>query len=504
MPASFSNPNATGRLAATYELLEPLDGARADLPLLPRVRLTNRGTVAWPNAGAYPIHLAYHWLRPDGQVAVWEAVRTALPHPLPPGGSAELELHIEPPPGPGRYLLALDLVEEGVGWFSMQGVPWLAVPVEVAPGPANPPRAAIIGALCPPHDAVGNVMLDHLRFFEARSYQARIFVEHLDPRQPRELRRRMLRISHDELRHAPASELTRRAREFFFSADIYVFHFPLPYALFEAITLVERGVVLVDYHGVTPRHLWDGAEHDSFYAAVDRQMGLFRHADYLIAHSGFTRAELLAARVAAPERIYQMGYAVPLERFHPGPKPAYLLERYGLRPEQPVLLYVGRFATNKRIEDLVSALARVRQALPDTALLLVGDDRAPAYAPVAARVRAHAAALGVSAAVIFAGMAPDAELPDHYRLADVFVTASVHEGFCIPVVEAMATGVPVVGADATALPETIGDAGLTFAPGDAAGLAEHVLRILQPQRAQHTPAIEHHSAVASLTSVANS
>jgi glycosyltransferase involved in cell wall biosynthesis len=86
--------------------------------------------------------------------------------------------------------------------------------------------------------------------------------------------------------------------------------------------------------------------------------------------------------------------------------------------------------------------------------------------------------LGVADGVIFAGQVPDGELTAHYQLADVFVTASIHEGFCIPVLEAMACGTPVVGARATALPETIGPAGLTFRPEDPTDLAEKVLAIL--------------------------
>jgi glycosyltransferase involved in cell wall biosynthesis len=79
---------------------------------------------------------------------------------------------------------------------------------------------------------------------------------------------------------------------------------------------------------------------------------------------------------------------------------------------------------------------------------------------------------------------PDGELAAHYQLADVFVTASLHEGFCIPVVEAMACGVPVAGAHAAALPEAIGQAGLTFQPGQPADLAEKVLAILAGRAAR--------------------
>jgi glycosyltransferase involved in cell wall biosynthesis len=265
----------------------------------------------------------------------------------------------------------------------------------------------------------------------------------------------------------------------FRSAEISIFHYAIHYGLFEAIAEVQRGVVVLDYHGVTPPGLWniDAAAHERMIAA-QRQLGLVRYADYAIAHSGYTRAELLAHGGISPERVYTMGYEVPLERFRPGPRAEALAARYGLAPGQPVLLYVGRIATNKRIDDLVRALALVRSQLSDAVLLLVGDNRSELYAMVAAQIRSLAVDLQLSDSVIFAGPVPDEELAAHFQLADLFVTASVHEGFCIPVIEAMASGVPVIGAHATALPETIGDGGYTFEPENPADLAAKVLEIL--------------------------
>src|SRR5262249_49385598 len=66
-----------------------------------------------------------------------------------------------------------------------------------------------------------------------------------------------------------------------------------------------------------------------------------------------------------------------------------------------------------------------------------------------------------------------------YHSADLFVMPSVHEGFCIPVAEAMAVGVPVIAADAGALPETLASAGLTFAPDDPRDLARQMKRVLE-------------------------
>src|SRR5207253_416375 len=102
------------------------------------------------------------------------------------------------------------------------------------------------------------------------------------------------------------------------------------------------------------------------------------------------------------------------------------------------------------------------------------------YAPERDRCRERAARCDVADRVHFLGHLDESQLRDAYRDADVLVIPSVHEGFCLPVVEALACGTPVVAARAAALPETVGDAGLTFAADDPADLARQVRRVLSP------------------------
>src|SRR5207249_438707 len=104
-------------------------------------------------------------------------------------------------------------------------------------------------------------------------------------------------------------------------------------------------------------------------------------------------------------------------------------------------------------------------------------DSGGAYESERLRVRARAARLGVADRVHFLGHVDDAALRAAYRAADALVIPSVHECFCIPAVEAMAAGVPVVAARAAALPETVADAGLTFTPDDPADLARQLRRL---------------------------
>jgi glycosyltransferase involved in cell wall biosynthesis len=467
-----------GRLGAQYAIIGRLPEAIVDQPLLLRVRVLNAGAASWPNRGARAINLSYHWLDAHERAVDFEGLRAILPDSLHPGQAAELTMQVEPPPRPGAYILSIDMVEEGIGWFSLQGVAPLNIPIAVAASPADAPRVCIVNGNCVANDALGNHVLNQVRLFQSRGYRTLALVEHVDGRIPIEQRQSLAVVTLDELREGPTTAQTRRAVTHFRSADLFVFNYSAYYTLAEAIRLVGRGVVVFDYHGVTTPQLWNapGAE-----ALVEghRRLDLARFADYAIAHSDFTRQELIATGAVEPRRVYQMGYAVPLNRYRPGPRPAELAARYGLGADQPVLLYVGRMADNKRIPDLVRGLAHIRERLPGAALLLVGDDRTTPYAQTVEQARELAAREGVAKGVIFTGQVSDVELPAHYQLADVFVTASLHEGFCIPAVEAMASGVPVVGAHATALPGTIGPGGLTFRPEDPADLAAKVLQILE-------------------------
>ena len=168
--------------------------------------------------------------------------------------------------------------------------------------------------------------------------------------------------------------------------------------------------------------------------------------------------------------------AVSVGQYAPGIKDLALVDKYKLGGKR-VILFVGRMAGNKRIDLLVAALAWVRQRVPNAVLLLVGEDRElQRIREIVADARSTAEALGVADAVCFTGVVDD--LAAHMRLADVYATASLHEGFGVPLIEAMASGVPVVASDATAHPWVIGDAGLLARAGDAEDLAGKIATVL--------------------------
>ena len=121
-------------------------------------------------------------------------------------------------------------------------------------------------------------------------------------------------------------------------------------------------------------------------------------------------------------------------------------------------MFVGRVAPNKAQHDVVKAFAWYRRVFDaEASLTLVGGVSAGSYWSALER---FVDGLGLSGVVRLAGSVSDVELEGLYRSADVFVCLSEHEGFCVPLLEAMAHGVPVVAFGAAAVPETLGDAGL--------------------------------------------
>src|SRR5205823_6135713 len=155
-----------------------------------------------------------------------------------------------------------------------------------------------------------------------------------------------------------------------------------------------------------------------------------------------------------------LGHPLQTDSKEPKPGTSGLRARLGLQ-SATLLLFVGRLAPNKRVIVLVEALAHLRDLSPPVHAVVIGDT-SDVYGDEAERCRRRAAELDVADRLHLLGHVPAAQLRDAYGAADAFVMPSRHEGFCIPVMEALAAGMPVIAARAGALPETVGGAGLTF------------------------------------------
>ena len=131
-----------------------------------------------------------------------------------------------------------------------------------------------------------------------------------------------------------------------------------------------------------------------------------------------------------------------------------------LRDGRTNLLFVGRFAPNKKQDDLIVAFSHYLAVDPEARLILVGKPEE--QDPYVAHLRQTVSSLALEDSVVFTGSITDAQLAAYYRTAHLFWSMSEHEGFCVPLIEAMWFNVPVLAFKSSAVPETLGDAALMF------------------------------------------
>ncbi len=330
-------------------------------------------------------------------------------------------------------------------------------------------RVSIINLNWEARDAIGQCILNQVRFFQRRGDLVQVYLEH----EPQHLPRSAKVVAHV----VSAGHLQEGSEAHFADSDLYVYHYPSRYSLLETIQSLGRGVVIFYYHNVTPPDLWGSTfSQDLLQDSVASAGAYANYADLTVTDSDYSAEQLVQQYGIGRDRVRVLPLAVALDRFGRGPKDTRLLRRYDLYGKR-VILFVGRMAGNKRVDLLVEALAQVRVKVPTAVLLLVGDERSnPAIAESVARARQRAVELGVADAVVFTGAVGN--LPPYYRLADVYASASLHEGFDVPLIEAMASGVPVVATRATSHPWVVGDTGLLVEPGSATDLADKLVQVL--------------------------
>lgn len=153
--------------------------------------------------------------------------------------------------------------------------------------------------------------------------------------------------------------------------------------------------------------------------------------------------------------------------------------RHGIPDGAKLLIYVGGFNRHKNVLRLIEAFPGIVDAVPDVRLAIVGRTTGERFwdniEDLQASVRQNAVA---SERIVFTGEISDDELALLMNAADALVHPSLYEGFGFPPVEAMACRTPVLGSDASSVPEVVGDAGLLFDPTDPAAIKEQAIRLL--------------------------
>jgi glycosyltransferase involved in cell wall biosynthesis len=262
------------------------------------------------------------------------------------------------------------------------------------------------------------------------------------------------------------------------SRDVVILHYALVSPLTAALR-EHRGRRVLIHHNVTPGEFFDGW--DPELARICREgseqlAGLRDHVDLALGDSEFNRRQLegLGFRRSGVLPIF-----LDFDRYRRQPANPVLLRT--LRDGMTNLLFVGRVAPNKRHDDLVRVAAYWKRFIgPGVRLVLAGSlprretgEGRPLPRHYLDGLQSFFYEEGFTPAeVLFLGHVDHAELVACYRAAHVFLSMSEHEGFGVPLLEAMLLDVPVLAYRATAVPDTLAGAGLQFSRKSIAEVAE--------------------------------
>jgi glycosyltransferase involved in cell wall biosynthesis len=303
-------------------------------------------------------------------------------------------------------------------------------------------------------DAIGNQALGIARVLRAAGYDSEILVEHADARS------RDLAVDYRDMVDEVGAD------------DILIDHFSLgSRASRTAFALPCR--LILNYHNITPPEYFIGV-HDLLVRECfkgRREIAAYRtRVDLALGASEFNRQEL-AAMGFAPTAVLPV---VPSFAHLAGPPDPRVLAAYD--DEATNVLFVGRITPNKRQDGLIRHFHAYQTHFnPRARLLLAGT--AEGFEGYLIQLRVLAADLGVRD-VEFLGQVTNEQLTALYDVADLFLSASEHEGFCVPLVEAFHKHVPVIALARAAVPATMDGGGIlydTTDPIEVAALMDAVL-----------------------------
>lgn len=305
-------------------------------------------------------------------------------------------------------------------------------------------------------DAITHYTLRLQNVFRSWGYTAEIFVEGIHPNAASLCFR---------LHHFPAVDSAQ---------TLVILHYSI-HSEVSRLFLEAKGRRILQYHNITPAGFFEGYSELHCQMAQQGREGLGRFlgtTDQAWAVSPFNARELEACgyRDVSVMPLLLDFRDLDLSFAHPD-----LLRQY--RDGVINWLFVGRIAPNKRHLDLLRAFSAYKRLVRQNArLFIVGPyNGLESYFD---QLRQESLNWGIADSVIFTGAVTFSHLKAYYKVADVFVCLSEHEGFCIPLLEAMHFGVPIVAYAAAAVPETLEGAGVLLDTKDPVRVAETVGRLL--------------------------
>ncbi|HXT63313.1 MAG TPA: glycosyltransferase family 4 protein [Pyrinomonadaceae bacterium] len=333
-------------------------------------------------------------------------------------------------------------------------------------------RISILTPTLVASDAVGNDVLGMHRLLTRRGHDVQLFAEDWN-------------VDGLGVRYAA------HARAYAESADdILIYHHSIGWELGADILESSACRTIIKYHNVTPAEFFDGfskqlRELCELGRAQLASIARAHHTLYLAA-SAYNMSELLAAGSDRSKTfvVPPFNQAENLAAVAPDMS---VLDRYS--DGKTNLLMVGSVRPNKGHTSLIEAFAQYYYDFNcHSRLLIVGaeDDKLDGYSKA---LRELVDLLHLDGAIVFTGEVPADALKAYYLASDVFVITSEHEGFCVPLVEAMSMKLPIVGYASPAIAETIADCGILWDKVDPSLVAESINTLVRDD--SETAALAH-------------
>lgn len=281
-------------------------------------------------------------------------------------------------------------------------------------------------------DAITNQMLMLRQMLIDAGYESEIYAEYIDEK---------------------LEDQIKPIREYSGNKDGILFvHHSMGMGCFDKIiSLPDKKSII--YHNITPEYFFeDEGLKREIKRGLDQTKKYAKYVDYAVADSNYNRRELLDMGY---KHVDVMPIQISLDRFDKTQTDSSILEQYS---HSTNIIFVGRVVQNKRQDDLIKIFAVYHNFYnTNSHLHIVGDDGMHGYV---AELKRECSAFGLDEYVHFTGKVSEEKLKAYYELADIFLCMSEHEGFGVPLLEAMRMGVPVISFSSSAIPETMGGAGV--------------------------------------------
>lgn len=281
-------------------------------------------------------------------------------------------------------------------------------------------------------DAITNQMLEIQKIIKESGYESKVYAQFIDNKLSNKI---------NNIKDYQGNE-----------DNILIIHHSMGFDGFEDIVNLPDKKIMI-YHNITPEKYIDD-EYTKEYIRIGLQEAedYRKYVDYVIAASNYNRQELIKM---GHKNIDVMPVQISVDRFDTIKENKKIIDKYS---DATNFLFVGRVVPNKCQQDVIGAFVNyVHNFNSNSKLFIVGDLYMDSYV---SKLRKLCDMYEISDKVIFTGKVSEEELKSYYLLADIFLCMSEHEGFGVPLLEAMKMSVPVIAYRSSAIAETMGGSGI--------------------------------------------